>query len=70
MQNKELENEAKTIIIVHGTPKEVTKEKRVITQTEAMQISSYIETPIVKRKIEHIRSNSIQCKKEFGTNFN
>ena len=45
-QNKELGNEAKTIIIVRGTPKnglylkEVTKEKRVITQTEAMQISS------------------------------
>ena len=41
-QNKELGNEAKTIIIVRGTPKnglylkEVTKEKRVITQTEAM----------------------------------
>ena len=45
-QNKELGNEAKTIIIVRGTPKnglylkEVTKEKRVITQTEAMKISS------------------------------
>ena len=46
LQNKELGNEAKTIIIVRRTPKnglylkEVMKYKRVISQTEAMQISS------------------------------
>ena len=45
-KNRELGNEAKTIILVRGTPKnglylkEVMKEKRVQTQNEAMQTSS------------------------------
>lgn len=46
-KNRELGNDAKTIILVRGTPKnglylkEVMKEKKVQTQNEAMQTSSH-----------------------------
>ena len=46
-KNRELGNDAKTIVLVRGTPKnglylkEVMKDKRVQTQNEAMQTSSH-----------------------------